>query len=184
MNSKLVFIIILFALFLSCGKTTRSDSTVKSESINESFTNIGTSLEKQNEPINIFENDIFEGIAQVPSYYKNDPRFIVSEDYPKDEMEKQYYDYRILVKNEAIQIEYWVFDSDCKLMLVTIIGNTDISKWGKYIGMSKENVLSLFGIPKTEADKELHYFREDGKYAVHFWFKDNCVNKIDLAGSL
>ena len=130
------------------------------------------------------KKNIFDGIDKSPSYYQDKPVFSVSEVYPEDEMEKQYYDHRVLVSNNEIVIEYWVYDNNCELKIVTITNNTELSRFGKYIGMGKEEILSLFDKPNASADSELHYFREDRKYAVHFWFKDKVAYKINLVGSL
>ena len=139
---------------------------------------------QQKQVINIFENCIFEDIGKLPAFYENDSRVIIYEDYPEDEMAKQYYDYRIIVKNSDIQIEYWVYNNICRLQHIEINGDTDISKWGGHLGMKKEDVLSFFGTPKASANAELHYFSDDSKYSVHFWFKNNIVIRITLAGSL
>ena len=133
---------------------------------------------------NIFSKDIFNNIGSSPSYYENDPRLFIEEIYPNDEMENQFYDYRIFVKNSVIQIEYWVIDNIFRLQTVTIFGDTDICIWSKYLKLSKEELINLFGTPKVLVDTELHYYREDRKYSVHFFLKNNEVFKIILAGSL
>lgn len=184
MNNQLFIIFIISLCFLSCKKDIKIFERTEIESPKKISAQIGTNSDKEENPIDIFENDIFQGIASSPTYYENDPRFNITEDHPKDDMERRYYDYRILVKNDDIQIEYWINNTICQLQAASITGDTEISKWGKYIGLSKEDVLSLFGAPRNSADAELHYFREDGEFGVHFWLLNNVIKRISLVGSI
>jgi hypothetical protein len=185
MSNIAISISIIVFLFISCKKESITTAEMETGTKQEPFTQSGFSNEQQEKEIlDIFVGNIFEGIAPSPSYYKDDPHLSVIEIRPEDEMEKRFYDYRIIAKNDQVEIEYWVNGDICQLQTVTILGDTDISKWGKYLGKNKKDIFFLFGSPQVIADTELNYYREDRKYGISFRLKSDIVVKIILAGSL
>jgi hypothetical protein len=130
---------------------------------------------------NIFDNDIFEGIALSPYRYRGSD-FVIDE-YVPIEKEHSYADRAgadlvVTVVNPKIEIEYWRINGQFQIQYVVINGNTDIHRFGKYIGETAENILKYFNKPSKRNSQEIYYESSDWQYFVKFKISKGKIIEI------
>jgi hypothetical protein len=129
----------------------------------------------------LFEDDIFSGLGKSPEKYKDDKEYTYTEIIPdKNRLGIQQ---QINVINEEIEIYYFKIDNVFRIDLVKILKMTDKHKFGKYIGISKDNIALIFGEPFNINEYAYFYYSKDFEYYVTFTFIDDSVTKITFGCS-
>jgi hypothetical protein len=136
---------------------------------------------------NIFEGDIFDGIGETYEFYLDNPEFTI-----KEEDDLSYYrgvSRIVIVESKDISVDYYYRGqtTQSRPEVAVIKQAADMVKWGKYIGMDKNAILSLFDHPFDVDEYEIYYenngaFSDDAKDVfdifVTFKLNDGIVEEV------
>lgn len=134
----------------------------------------------------LFENDIFSNIARSPMTYHNNSLYSVTERIPESNSyaDRSGADLESIVKGDGMEIIYWRIFNVYKIHMVTITKKTDISFLGKYIGMSRSDLLTAFNSPESQSNVRIGYVSDDWEFFVNFQFEDDSISQIIFGRSI
>jgi hypothetical protein len=133
----------------------------------------------------LFESDIFANIAKYPDYYKNNGEYNYDEIIPDSNylLNRLGVELEIIVSNSEIEIYYFKINNIFHIQLVKLKKNTSENILGKYIGISIDELLLIFGIPDIINKHEIIYFSKDFLYYVNFKILNNLIESISFGYS-
>lgn len=129
--------------------------------------------------VNIFANNIFDGISSSPEFYGGKD-FSIQESIPEegDYADRLGANMVAKVKNSKIEITYWKVEGEYRIQLVIIKDKTDLSAWGKYIGESMDIILKQFEKPSRANENEITYVSGKAQYFMRFELVNRRVSEI------
>jgi hypothetical protein len=177
MKNCFLLILVISLLFYSCKKENEAEKINLNSKIYEH-----NDIDKK--PIvDPFSLNLFENVGDTVDYYKNKEGYkIVDNTPPKNYREKEDPDNEMIAGNTKINV-YFRRYREIIFREVEILEVTDESVLGKYIGLSKDQIIEIFGEETTWWPGNLgrlQYVNKNQSHVLYidFYFASDDGNKI------
>jgi hypothetical protein len=153
-----------------------------------------TEIESKNGKIDksIFDNDIFYNIFDSPDYYIDNINFNYEEIIPEDPIKGEPEKYIIVENNEiwmlfspdyySIGYDEWKLNEKYKLQAVTIKQKTNNYFFGKYLGITSDEIINEYPNFNRKFSKtgegHIMYSSNGWEKFINFTLEDNIVIRI------
>ena len=190
MKHFLLFFYIIFFLLFSCSKKEENNNEEKEDIVREIKTDQYYQREKQRiflETNDIFLFDIFENIGETIEYYEIQPNFSIIDITPPKERELP--DKEIIASSDEI-IVHFIKWGNSEYRKVEVLKATEDNIFSKYIGLTREEIIEIFGPEKTPWPTSnlgyltywVQYIDKRYNFIVEFYYnkddEEKIINKI------